>query len=77
VADRSVTAPAHPFRWLVGPTALGTLGTFLSTLGTLLLSATTSLLRRRREPSLPRMSEEWLRNLDHDSGRRLDWRDSW
>jgi hypothetical protein len=34
--------------------------------------------RRTREPALPRMSEEWLRNLDYDSEDRLDnWRDSW
>ena len=54
----------------MGPTALGTL--------TSLLSAATALFRRRMsEPPLPRMSDEWLRNLEHDSGRRLDWRDSW
>jgi len=70
VADRSITALAHPFRWFMGPSAVGALGS--------LLSATTSLFRRRkREPPLPRMSEEWLRNFDHDSGRRMDWRDSW
>jgi len=69
--DRSTTAPAHPFRGLIGPAAIGTLST--------LLSAATSLFHRgKREPPLPRMSEEWLRNLEHDSGRRLGyWRDSW
>lgn len=42
-------------------------------LGALLAMALASVRQRTRQPSLPRMSEEWLRNHDVDAGRDLPW----
>ena len=71
VADRSFALPAQLLRRLVPPAAFSAIAAALG--------AAVSVIRRRtREPALPRMSEEWLRNLDQDSDRHLDhWRDSW
>lgn len=66
MAARTFPFPAHLFRWwLVAPAAFG-----------LMLAAVASrLLRRTREPSMPKMSDEWLRNHDQDTGREPDpWR---
>lgn len=43
------------------------------------LGAVLAMVRRRtREPALPRMSDEWLRTHEHDTGWQLDhWRDNW
>jgi len=71
VADRTLALPAQLLRRLIAPAALAAV---LGVIG----AAFTALLRRTREPALPRMSEEWLRHLDHDTGRGLEtWRDSW
>lgn len=43
--------------------------------GLMLAAVASRLLRRTREPSMPKMSDEWLHNLDRDSGREPDsWR---
>jgi hypothetical protein len=71
VADRSLALPAQLLRRLITPAAFGAMAGLLG-------AAMSRILRRTREPALPRMSEEWLRSLDRDSDRRLDqWRDSW
>jgi hypothetical protein len=62
VADRTIPFPAHLVRWLTAPAAVGTL-----------LTAFTSLLRRTREPALPRMSDEWLSAHNKDSGRYTEY----
>lgn len=66
MATRTFPFPAHLFRWwFAAPAAFGAM---FSTVALL-------LLRRTREPSMPKMSDEWLRNLDRDSGREPDiWR---
>lgn len=71
MADRSFALPAQLLRRLVTPATFGAIAAALG--------AAFSVIRRRtREPALPRMSEEWLRSLDHDNDRQLDdWRDSW
>ena len=72
MADRTFPAQAHPWRWLVGPAALGVFGTIAG----FLAARASQILRRTREPVMPRMSDEWLRN--HGSERQVDyWRDSW
>jgi hypothetical protein len=45
----------------------------VGTLATLFAAAFSLLLRRTREPALPRMSEQWLRSHDLDAGRHDDW----
>jgi hypothetical protein len=55
--------PAFLLRLFMAPVALGSI-----------VAAATALLRRRsRQPSLPRMSEEWLRNHPVDYRRDLPW----
>jgi hypothetical protein len=59
---RTLPFPSHLVRWLMAPAAL-----------LAVLAAAATLLRRRmHQPSLPRMSDEWLHNLDrgyHDAWR--------
>jgi len=71
VVDRAFALPAQLLRRLVTPAAFNAIAAALD--------AAVSVVRRRtREPALPRMSEEWLRNLNHDGDRQLGhWRDSW
>ena len=72
VADRSFPEQTHPWRWVIGPTALGVFGVVAG----FVTAAASRLLRRTREPVLPRMSDRWLRT--HDSEHQIDnWRDSW
>ena len=59
----SLNLPAFFFRVFMAPAALGAL----------LAMALASVRQRTRQPSLPRMSEEWLRNHDVDAGRDLPW----
>ena len=71
MADRSLALPVQLLRRLITPAAFGAVAGLVG-------AAMSKVWRRTREPALPRMSEEWLRNLDHDTGRHLDhWRDSW
>jgi hypothetical protein len=63
VDDRTTALPAHLLRLLLPPAALSGLGA--------LLAATASRLRRRaRTPSVPAMSEKWLRDHERESGAR-------
>lgn len=65
MAERTLTFPAHLFRWLMGPAALWAL----------VAAGITVVRRRTREPALPRMSDEWLESLHRQPGRSLDdWR---
>jgi hypothetical protein len=64
MTSRTEFAPSHLIRWLVAPSAMAAL-----------LAALTALLRRRAEnyrPSVPPMSDEWLRN--HTATGRDYWR---
>ncbi|MBI3050345.1 MAG: hypothetical protein HYY76_18775 [Acidobacteria bacterium] len=70
MADRTLALPAQLLRRLLPPAALGALAALRA-------SALGRIRRRTRGPALPRMSDEWLRNLDHDTGRFDQWRDSW
>ncbi len=66
MADRTYPFPAHLFKWWHDAPAA---------FGTFLLAFAALLSRRTREPSMPTMSAEWLRNLDRDHGRDPDpWR---
>jgi hypothetical protein len=50
-------------RWFMAPAALGAL-----------LAGFVAVLRHRaRQPSLPRMSDDWLKSHDIDSGRGYPW----
>ena len=53
---------ARPFHWLAVPR-----------LWTPLSATAARLLRHVREPSVPPMSEEWLRHCDRESGRQIDY----
>jgi hypothetical protein len=71
VTDRPLTLPTQLLRRIAAPRIFSAVAGFFGT-------ALSIIRRRAREPALPRMSEEWLRNLDKDSGRQLElWRDSW
>jgi len=62
-AEGSIGLPAFFLRFFMAPAALGAL-----------IATAAALLRRRtRQPSMPRMSEEWLRNHDIDYRRDLPW----
>ena len=63
MATRVESFPSFLLRWLAAPAALGAL-----------LAAVTAVLRHRaRQPSMPRMSDEWLRSHDIDAGRDHPW----
>jgi hypothetical protein len=58
-------------RWVVTPAVLGAIAGLMA-------AVASWICRRTREPALPRMSEEWLRNLNQASAHQADyWRDSW
>jgi hypothetical protein len=62
MAVRTEPAPAHLIRWLVPPVALGALFRALIA----------AVRRRASEPSLPRMSDDWMRS--HGAGEWRSWR---
>jgi hypothetical protein len=65
MAARTLTFPTQLFRWLTAPAVFGAL-----------FATVISVIRiRTRQPSLPRMSDEWLHSLDRGAGRHSDsWR---
>jgi hypothetical protein len=63
MATRVEGFPTFLLRWLMAPVAFGAL----------LATVAAVLHHRARQPSLPRMSEEWLRNHDIDAGRDYPW----
>lgn len=65
-AERVLTFPAYLVRRLAVPA-------FVGAAAAMLVTFFTQLLRRTREPALPRMSEEWLRAHDRDAGRSDEW----
>ena len=62
MAERTDPLPALLLRWLIPPAAFGAL-----------LTAVTALIRRTREPAMPRMSDEWLNTHVQDSSRHNDY----
>jgi hypothetical protein len=74
VAERTLPFAPH-IRWLLAPAFLGALAALLTAAYT---AAAASIRRHTRQPALPRMSDEWLRTFDADSGHRSEfWRDRW
>ena len=75
MAERTLPLPPHFVRWLLAPAFLGAL---FATAAALFTAAAASIRRHARQPALPRMSDEWLRTYDADSGHRSEfWRDRW
>ena len=75
MAERTLPLPSHFVRWLRTPVYLGALFTVGAALFT---AAAASIRRHARQPTLPRMSDEWLRSYDADSGHQSEfWRDRW
>jgi len=71
VAERTLPLPPQFVRWLLAPA-------FLGALLTLFAAAAASIRRRTRQPALPRMSDNWLRTHDVESGHQGEfWRDRW
>jgi hypothetical protein len=66
VAERILTFPEHLVRHPAVPAVVGAAAAMLATFFT-------QLLRRMRQPALPRMSEDWLRAHDRDAGRSDEW----
>lgn len=66
MASRVLTFPSYLVRRLATPALLGAAAALLATFFT-------QMLKRSREPALPRMSEEWLRAHDRDAGRPDEW----
>jgi hypothetical protein len=67
VAER--TLPLHPehfFKWLLAPA-------FLGAIAALFAAAVAHIRRHACQPALPRMSEQWLRIHDADSGHRSEF----
>jgi len=63
MAARAEGLPSFLLRWLAAPAALGAF-----------FAALAAVLRHRaRQPSMPRMSDEWLRAHDIDSSREYPW----
>jgi hypothetical protein len=62
MAVRTDAAPPHLIHWLMAPTALGAL----------LMALLSAVRRRAAEPSLPRMSDEWMRS--QGAGEWRSWR---
>lgn len=67
VAERELALPTHLFHRFLSPAVLSTLVAMFAT-------AVSLLLRRTRQPRLPRMSEAWLRNHDLNAARNDSWR---
>lgn len=61
--DGVVALPAFFLRFFMAPVALGALVATVATL----------LRRRTRQPSMARMSKEWLRDYPADYRRDLPW----
>jgi hypothetical protein len=71
VAERTLPNPSHLVRWLLAPA-------FLGVLAALFAAAAARLRHHTRQPTLPRMSDEWLRTHDAEAGHRNEfWRDRW
>ena len=71
MAERTLPFPSPVVRWLLAPALFGALAALLT-------AAAASIRRHARQPALPRMSDEWLRTYDADSGHRSEfWRDRW
>lgn len=66
VAERILTLPAYLVRRLAAPAALGAVAAVVATFFT-------RLMRRTRQPALPRMSDEWLRSHDREAGHSDQW----
>lgn len=66
MAERILTFPEYLVRRLAVPAAVGAAAALLA-------SFFTQVLRRTRQPALPRMSEEWLRTHDRAAGRSDEW----
>ena len=74
MAERTLPFPPH-FRWLLAPALLGALATLVTAAYT---AAAATIRRHARQPALPRMSDEWLRTHDFNSGHQSEfWRDRW
>lgn len=69
MAERVLTVPAYLVRRVIAPAAVGTLGALVA-------GAIAFLRHRATRPTVPRMSEDWLRTHDRDAGRYDDWRRS-
>ena len=69
VVERTLAFPAYLIRRLAVPAVFGAIGA-------LLMSVVTFLVRRTTEPTLPRMSDEWLRMHDQEAGHSDQWRRS-
>jgi hypothetical protein len=71
VAERTLPLPSHVVRWLVAPALLGAAAALFT-------AAAARIRRHARQPALPRMSDEWLRTYEADSGHQSEfWRDRW
>jgi hypothetical protein len=71
VAERTLLFPSYLVRWLLAPA-------FLGALAALFTAAAARLRERTRRPTLPRMSGEWLRTHDAESGHRGEfWSERW
>jgi hypothetical protein len=71
VAERTLPLPAHLIRWLSAPA-------FLGVFAALFTAAKARIHRHTRQPTLPRMSDEWIRSHDADSGYHSEfWRERW
>jgi hypothetical protein len=54
------------------------LGVMLATAAALFTAAAATIRRHARQPTLPRMSDEWLRTHHAESGHQSEfWRDRW
>ncbi|MGH9257145.1 MAG: hypothetical protein ACRD3C_21515 [Vicinamibacterales bacterium] len=67
VVERTLAFPLHALRRFVMAGAL-------SAFAALLATTVSMLLRRTRQPRLPRMSDDWVRRHDLDSWRYDPWR---
>ena len=71
MAERTLPLPPPFIKWLLDPAFIGALMTFFA-------AAAASIRRRTRQPTVPRMSESWLRAHDAESGHQSEfWRDRW
>ena len=62
MAERTERLPTQLLRLFLAPAAFGGL-----------VAAVTALIRRTQEPTLPRMSDEWLNSHYQKSGRHKDY----
>ena len=66
MAARTLPLPTHLVRWLPAPPVLGALVA-------LIMAAAARLRHHARQPTLPRMSDEWLRIHRAESGHRNEF----